>query len=52
VNTCAKSIKTLIEITTDAHGEPEIPPVIQGSGYHTKVVQKAVQNYCIAHIGV
>jgi hypothetical protein len=42
VNAHAKSIKTPIEITTDAHGEPEIPLTTQGSGFHTKVVQKAV----------
>src|ERR1700677_2972277 len=50
VNAWTKSIKTLIEITTDAEGEPEIPSVIQGSGFHTKVVQTAVRNYCTAHI--
>jgi hypothetical protein len=50
-NAHTKSIKTPIEITTNAEGEPDVPTVAQGSGYHTKVVQTAVRKYCIAHIG-
>jgi hypothetical protein len=46
----AKTIKTPINITTDDGGEPEIPSITQASGYHTKVVQTTLRNYCNAHI--
>jgi hypothetical protein len=46
----SKTNKTPIQITMDAGGEPEIPPVTKADGYHTKVIQTTLRNYCTAHI--
>jgi hypothetical protein len=46
----SKTIKTPIDIITDADGEPAIPTVTIDDGYQTKVVQATLRNYCTAHI--
>ena len=47
---CSKTIKTQIKIITDANGEPETPSVTSSDGYHAKVIQGALWEYCTAHI--
>ncbi len=49
-NDHSKTIKTPIPITTHANGEPEIPPITIDDGYNGKTVQKALRDYCTAHI--
>ena len=43
----SKVNRTRIQITTDANGEPELPSV---DGYHSKIIQIALRDYCIAHM--
>jgi hypothetical protein len=46
----SRTIKTQIGIINDANGEPEIPSVTSSDGYHAKVIQGALREYCTAHI--
>lgn len=46
----AKTIKTPVQITTDDHGEPEIPSITNDDGYQAKVIQATLRKYCTAHI--
>jgi hypothetical protein len=46
----SKANKNKIPILFDANGEPEIPTVTLADGYYSKVVQKTVWAYCVAHI--
>jgi hypothetical protein len=46
----SKTNKTRIPITSDVNGEPEIPSATIADGYHTKVMQGALREYCTAHI--
>lgn len=47
----SKTIKTLIVIKTKSNGCPKLPELIPHQKYHVKVLQTAVRDYCIAHIG-
>jgi hypothetical protein len=46
----SKTKKTRIPITLVANGEPEIPSVTVADGYHTKMIQGTLREYCTAHI--
>jgi hypothetical protein len=46
----AKTIKTTVPIITNGNGEPEIPSITKDDGYYGKVVQKALREYCAAHL--
>jgi hypothetical protein len=46
----AKTIKTPVNIITDHNGKPDIPTITKDDGYQTKVVQKTLRKYCMAHI--
>ena len=48
----SKTIKTPVEITVNANGEPEIPfiGVPDRSSHGAKVVQIALRSYLLAHI--
>ena len=46
----SKTKKTRIPTITDANGMPDIPSVTAADGYHTKIVQAALREYCTAHI--
>ena len=47
----SKTIKTLFVIKTKSNGCPKLPELIPRQKYHVKVLQTAVRDYCIAHIG-
>jgi hypothetical protein len=47
---CSKTIKTRIPITKEDTGEPAVPSVTNSDGFEATVVQKALRDYCIAHI--
>ena len=46
----AKTKKKTIEITTDAHGKPEIPSVTPKDDFYAKDFQDAIRKYCTDHI--
>ena len=46
----SKTITTQREIINYANGEPEIPSMTSSDGYHAKVIQGALQEYCTAYI--
>jgi hypothetical protein len=46
----SKTNKNTIPITMDVNGKPEIPSVTVDEGYHAKIIQSTLQEYCTAHI--
>ena len=46
----ARTKKKKIDITTDAHGKPEIPFVTPKDDFYAKDFQDAIRKYCTDHI--
>jgi hypothetical protein len=44
------TIKTSIPIHTKSNGCPKLPTITKADGYHSKVVQIMLRDYCVAHI--
>jgi hypothetical protein len=45
-----RASRTRLDITTDASGAPELPDLNTKDRKHVTVIQKAIRDYCIAHI--